>query len=97
MSLQRSLEIFLDWFYKDVAPTALESSHANEQIPIYSGWSDSQPQRSCSLQPSVGRHSRPTLGNATKLKTTLKELWRCAGKTDATHSGLMNWLDDFPG
>src|SRR6266511_2505810 len=35
-----------------------------------------QPQRGCSLQPSVARHSRATLGYDSTMKTTLKELCR---------------------
>jgi len=34
-----------------------------------------QPQRGCSIQPSVGRRSRATMGDDGKMKTTLKELW----------------------
>jgi hypothetical protein len=37
--------------------------------------SNLQPQRGCSIQPSVGRRSRATLGERAKMKTTLKELW----------------------
>lgn len=38
-----------------------------------------QPQRGCSIQPSVGRRSRPTLGNDVKWRTTLKGLQQFSG------------------
>jgi len=42
-----------------------------------------QPQRGCSIQPSVGRRSRATLGYDSTMKTTLKEL-----KPPIHHSGF---------
>jgi hypothetical protein len=51
-------------FYKDFA-----SDEAGERRRF-------QLQRSCIIQPSVGRRGRATLGGGGKIKTTLKELWR---------------------
>jgi len=45
------------------------------------------------FSPSVGRRSRATLGCNTKMKTTLKELWRGGGGLDATPFSV----DEFAG